>query len=141
MSFEPYDLRAIKAYFDRTSAVTVEAQEIKNRFNSWYNALGWYALSVDVGNTYNEARTLRNAFNLANAVTPEQKAQVREIFKEGLTSEEGQGQSRPIIDPVTGQVKSAHTPMNPYLLGGLVGAGALAVGYGALKIRKKIMPI
>jgi len=141
MSFLLDDLRAIKSYFDQTSAVTVEAQSVKNAFNSWYNALSWYALSVGLIATNDEARTRRNAFNLANAVTPEQKAQVQEVFKTGLTTEEGQGKPRPIIDPVTGRVQTPSTAMNPYLLGGLVGAGALAVGYGALKIRKKIMPI
>jgi len=114
------DLQAIKVYFDNTSAATSNAQEIKDKFYVWYADLGWFAKSADLQTTINEARSRRNAFNLANATTETEKQQVQDVFKYGLTTEEGQGEARPYIDPTTGQV--GHPPMIPLkykIIGGI----------------------
>lgn len=117
------DLKAIKAYFDNTSAATSTAQIIKDQFYVWYADLGWFAKSADLENTINEARSRRNAFNLANATSETEKQQVQDVFKYGLTTEEAAGEARPYIDPKTGQV--GHPPLIPLkykIIGGVVAA-------------------
>lgn len=83
------DIDAIKDYFVRTEAVTLEASKIKDEFTKWYDTLGWYSKSTD--ENFDLARNIRNRFNLANATTPEEKAAVETTMATGVSSEQAQG--------------------------------------------------
>lgn len=97
------DLTAIDSYFKRVAAVTPEADKIKKAWSLWYPSLGFYDKSFN-GAVYDEARSRRNAFNLANAKTPAEKAQVVNVMTTGMTTEQMQGKPRPPVNPQTGAV-------------------------------------
>lgn len=84
------DLDAINAFFMSTEAVTPQAVTIKDAWVTWFNQLSWWERTVD-GNTYDMARNRRNEFNLANAVTIAEKAQVENVIKTGMSTEQMQG--------------------------------------------------
>ena len=85
------DIEAVNRYMMTTEAVTEKAVELKDEWVRWYNDLSWYALNVGNQSTYDEARNRRNAFNLANATTPEERAGAKKVARKGLTTEEMQG--------------------------------------------------
>lgn len=87
---QPEDMRAIRQYIGDTQAVTPEAQQIKADFVKWYDALG--PIDVFEQSNFDLARNQRNRFNLANATTPEDKSQVEDVMKTGITAEQAQGQ-------------------------------------------------
>jgi hypothetical protein len=83
------DMAAIDAYFIATPAVTPTAVTLKDQWRSWYDQLGFFGtMSSD---NYDEARNRRNAFNLANATTPAAVAQVKEVMKTGVSTEQAAG--------------------------------------------------
>lgn len=84
------DLDAINAFFMSSDAVTPQAVTIKDEWVTWFNQLSWWDKTFD-GNTYDMARNRRNQYNLANAVSAAEKAQVKNVMKTGLSSEQMQG--------------------------------------------------
>ena len=111
------DLEAINRYMLGAEAKTPKAKQIKGEWPIWYSDLGWYAKSYDQS-VYDEARSRRNAFNIANAVTPEQKADVEQVLTKGLTTEQMLGQGdRPSIDTKTGKVTTEKTTYAATTLG------------------------
>lgn len=86
------DLDAINMFFSTSVAVTPEAIKIKDSFIKWFSQLSFWERNLD-GNTYDIARNRRNEFNLANAKTPEEKAQAQNIIKQGMSSEQQQGEA------------------------------------------------
>ena len=95
------DLDAINTYIMSTPAASPGADAIQKAWAPWYNANSGTFVSDD---TWNEARSRRNAFQLANAVTPEQQAGIKNVLATSVTPEELQGKPRPIIDVNTGKV-------------------------------------
>ena len=99
------DMTAIDAYFKRVAAVTPEADKVKKAWMLWYPSLGFYDKNFN-GKVYDEARTRKNAFNLSNAKTPAEKAQVVHVMTTGMTTETMQGKPRVPVNPQTGAVGS-----------------------------------
>jgi hypothetical protein len=127
---------AIAQYFAQTNAVTPEAVKIKNDFTIWYNGLTWVGKGLQ--SNYDLARNQRNQFDLANATTPEEKANVQNVIQTGLSTEQLQGETDRRLD--NGMLPGPVTPPTPPLIpsqyliaGGIIGGLALvamAYGYG-----------
>ena len=132
------DIKAVRAFFDATPAKTDEAAKIKDAFIKWYDGLWITANYTDLA-TYDLARNQRNRFNLANAVTPEDKAVVEDVIKTGISTEQTQGIPDRRLD--NGQLPGPEAPPTPplvptsVLIGAAVVLGlAVVVGtYGAAK--------
>ncbi len=102
------DMEAIDSYMRNTpvnpGAVNIsKARSIKSAWGPWFNDLSTWAKTTD-DDVLNDARSRRNAFNLANAKGPAGVAQVQHVLATGLTSEEIAGKPRPIINTSTGKV-------------------------------------
>lgn len=102
------DIDAINSYFMSTVANTPAAAKIKADFLDQYANLGWFDKNTS-SSVYNNLRSMRNAFNIANAVTDAEKAKVTQVLTSGLTTEQMSGKARPNIDLVTGKVSKAKT--------------------------------
>jgi peptidoglycan hydrolase-like protein with peptidoglycan-binding domain len=99
------DMDAINKYM-RTKPIepgNAEAFQIKDSFIRWWDNLGWYDKSFSAG-TYDEARTRRNQFNIANAKPGPDREHVRNVIATGIETEEMQGKPRPKVDAATGRV-------------------------------------
>lgn len=97
------DAEAILTYMKGTNAQTDAAATLKAQFLTWYNNSSWYNKNFD-SKWYDELRSRRNAFNIANSVTPKEKAAILNVLERGMTAEEMQGKPRPAIDTKTGLV-------------------------------------
>jgi|WetSurMetagenome_2_1015567.scaffolds.fasta_scaffold74584_2 peptidoglycan hydrolase-like protein with peptidoglycan-binding domain len=97
------DAEAILTYMKGTNAQTDAAATLKAQFLTWYNNSSWYNKNFD-SKWYDELRSRRNAFNIANSVTPKEKAAIQNVLERGMTAEEMQGKPRPAIDTKTGLV-------------------------------------
>lgn len=132
------DIRAIRTYFDQTAAKTAEAAKIKDDFIKWYDTL-WITANYVSEKDYDLARNQRNRFNLANAVTPEEKAAVADVIKTGISSEQTQGEPDRRLDSgmLPGPVKPPPPPLIPTsvkVAGAAVAAlVVIAAAYGAAK--------
>jgi hypothetical protein len=107
------DMDAIKAYFVRTNAVTSEATKIKNEFTKWFDGLWWFEKTSQA--SFDLARNQRNRFNLANAITPEEKQKVQTVIESGLSEEQlkiGPAADRRLSD---GMLPGPQTPPAPLL--------------------------
>jgi hypothetical protein len=126
------NMAAIRKYFADTSARTDAASKIKDDFIKWYDALWWYEKGEQ--SNYDLARNMRNRFNLANAVTPVERASVENVMKTGLTTEQmvSEEDRRLSTGMMPGPVKPPNPPLipTPWLIGGAVVAG-LAVIFAA----------
>ncbi len=108
------DLTAINAYMQRTAPVTPEATALRNSWNVWYPSLGWYDKGFST-KVMDEASPRRNKFNLANATSPAQKAQVVNVITKGMDTNQMQGKPRKETLP-TGEVGTQIK--NPSIVGG-----------------------
>lgn len=104
------DVDAIDAYMRTATAVTQEAHRLRDSYMSWFANASWWDKNMSQS-FYDELRSRRNAFNLANTKTPEERASVQEILAYGVTAEEMQGKPRPSVDPKTGAVNSGAKPV------------------------------
>jgi hypothetical protein len=113
MSDQSDNMEAIYVFMKGSVPKTTAATTIRSQFLDWYGKLGFWNKTMD-SNTYDEARTRRNQFNLKNATTPTQLAAVQDVITKGITSEQMQGKARPAVDKKTGavgsQVKNPTTP-------------------------------
>jgi hypothetical protein len=87
------DMDAINRYMMRMDLMTGQAAQHRDAWVVWYDNLSWWERTQD-GAIYDEARNRRNEFNLANAVTPEEKAGVLHVMQTGMTTEEMAGGTR-----------------------------------------------
>lgn len=120
---------AIRTYFVATEAHTPEARIIKDEFLRWYDDLTWFGKGLE--STLDLSRNQRNRFNLANATTPEEKSQVEDVIKTGLTAEQlaGGADRRLSTGMLPGPVAPPPPPLIPtkYLVAGGVGLTALVL--------------
>lgn len=100
------DAEAVFDFFKRTEARTDKAATLKAQFLTWYNQSSWFDKNFSQS-WYDQLRSRRNAFNIANAVTEADKAAVTRVLTTGMTAEEMQGKPRPKIDVKTGLVGTA----------------------------------
>jgi peptidoglycan hydrolase-like protein with peptidoglycan-binding domain len=99
------DMKAVNTYM-RTKPIpqgNTEAFQIKDAFIRWYDALSWWTRDMD-GDSWDNARTRRNQFNIALAATPIAKQEMKEQLARGIETEEMQGKAKPAYDAATGRV-------------------------------------
>ncbi len=88
------DMDAINKWMRTTPIVNNSAYAIKDDFIRWYDMLSlWDKTLSDAA--YDEARTRRNKFNLANVKNEAERAKIQEVIMTGITTEEMQGKERP----------------------------------------------
>lgn len=113
------DVEAIAKYMKEQHAINPKAKGILDLFASWYQGSGWYDKNFS-SDWYDQARSRRHQFDLANAATPAALAQVQKVMAEGMTTEQMQGKPRPKIDVKTGAVGSqVSNPTVPGIAPGL----------------------
>lgn len=91
------NLNAVNDYFNYTKANTPKAAALQSDWYSWWVSKGNpsnYLLSVP-DSVWAEAQSRRNAFNLANAVTPEAKQVVQRVIKAGMPGPQKPAASAP----------------------------------------------
>lgn len=133
------DMDAINVYMHSQPLNTAEATALFNDWVSWFDTLGWFSKNVDTS-TYDIARNKRDAFNLANAISEEDKAAVQATMKTGQSTEVNDGNtSRKNSE---GKFPTAPFQLIPtwlkYAAGGLAGVTliASAVSFSAVKAYK-----
>lgn len=99
------DNEAINDYMRRTGANTDKARDIQNQFFAFWQKGSWWDKNMS-SDWFDEARTRRNQFNLANATNIVEKQNVEKVLATGLTREQMRGGSRPKVDVKTGAVGS-----------------------------------
>ncbi len=97
------DVEAINNFMNAQHPVTPEAKNILSLYKTWYQNSSFWDKHMD-DEWFDQQRSRRNQFNLANAVSPAAKAQVEKVLTEGITSEQQQGKARPKVDAKTGAV-------------------------------------
>ena len=100
------DVEAIHGYILNLTSKTTKAETLKTQFLEWYEKASWWDKNLSQ-EWYNEMRSRRNAINIANAITPADKAAVQQTLTSGLTNEQLQGKPRPTINVKTGKVGKA----------------------------------
>src|SRR4029079_2823656 len=88
------DMDAINDYMRSKVIVNNAAYTYKDDFIRWWDNLGWYDKNFS-SSAYDEARTRRNKFDLANVKNAAEKANVERVITTGITTEEMQGKPRP----------------------------------------------
>lgn len=114
------DMDAINRYMRSQPLKTDEAAEIHDDWIVWFDNLSWWSRTMD-GESYDQARNRRNAFNRANAVTKADKAITERVITEGVTTEELAGDADRRLS--TGEY---HEP----LVGQSTKMGLVAIGAG-----------
>lgn len=98
------DMVALNDYFNRVIAITPEAVKHKAAWYTWYNGLG--AIEKRMSNAvWDQARARRNEFNLANAKTPSEKAQVEYVMATGTTTESLAGKPAAVVQAKRDEIK------------------------------------
>lgn len=100
------DVEAIHTYMLNQPSNTTKAETIKTQFLTWYENASWWDKNMSA-DWYNDMRSRRNAFNLANATTAKDLAFVQNTLATGLTQEQIDGKPRPVINIHTGKVGTA----------------------------------
>lgn len=106
------DIDAIKSYFDRTTAYTPIATQVKANFLSWYASLTW--LDKQLPSNTTKASNDRNAFNIANARTEAEGQSVKTVIETGFKPPE------PGFFQPASLASSANTPEGQKLKKGIV---------------------
>jgi peptidoglycan hydrolase-like protein with peptidoglycan-binding domain len=97
------DVEAIHGYLLNQPTKTKNAETVRVQTLEWYERGGFWDRNMST-DWYNDLRTRRNQFNLANAVSPAEKAKIEQVLATGITTEEMQGKARPAINVKTGVV-------------------------------------
>ncbi len=128
------NIDAIRAFFAQTPVQTPDAQKIKDAFVIWYDDLTWFGKGLN--SNYDLARNQRNRFELANAVTPQEKQNVQTVLTTGMSTEQLQGGAdrRDEAGNLPGPVTPPKPPLipTPYVVGGAIlgGLALIAFAYG-----------
>jgi hypothetical protein len=83
------DMNAINDYMMASQPATPSAVTLKDNWVTWWNGLGMFSNFGDAN--YDEARNRRNAYDLANATTAAQVAQVHAVMTGGQSTEQDSG--------------------------------------------------
>lgn len=126
----PEDLAAIDRYMKNTPVLTAAARAVKDEWVVWYDGIGWWG-SYSQAN-YDHARNVRNRFNLANAVTAEDRAWVDYVMRTGLTTEEMAGGTRRTLS--TGMYDEPPKPILSDTTRVALIAGGVATAVGVILI-------
>lgn len=137
------NMRAVNDYFHTVTAQTPQARQLQSDWMQWWITTGNpdnFTFFVP-DKIWDEARNRRLAFNLANAITPQEKENVIRVATTGVSSETIRSESEK-RDPVTGQIFIPPPPpfnLPKWFFPVVVGTVALVV-VGPLA-RKIIFPI
>jgi peptidoglycan hydrolase-like protein with peptidoglycan-binding domain len=88
------DMEAINVWMRTTPIVNNSAYAIKDDFIRWYDMLSLWDRTLSQA-AYDEARTRRNKFNLANVKSEAERKNIQDVIMTGITTEEMQGKERP----------------------------------------------
>lgn len=91
-SLQADDLDAINRYVTGTPVRTPQAQQAVNGWIEWFDTRSAWQKQFDRV-TFDEARNRRLAFELANATTDAERADVQRRANEGLSAEEMQSEA------------------------------------------------
>jgi hypothetical protein len=123
------NMEAIAQYMGAEKPQTAEATKIRDEFVVWYDKLWWYEKTSQAN--YDLARNMRNRYNIANALTAADKAQVQDVIKNGLTTEDfmGEPDRRTSSGMLPGPDRPPKDPFipTPWLIGLGVVAGLVVV--------------
>lgn len=127
------DIEAINRYIVYTEARTKDALKIRDEWIRWHDGLGWWKKNMEQS-VYDEARNIRNRFNLANATSKAEKEHVQHVQQTGLSTEEAQGDTRRVLS--SGMYETPDQPLIPTAF--KIGVGATLVvavlGYTAYSL-------
>lgn len=87
------DMSAINQFVSDTVAITPDAIELKNQWVRWWDGLSWYTKNVST-EAYDEARNRMKAFVIANQPTQQAKKDIKEVFAQGIDTEQMEGESK-----------------------------------------------
>lgn len=128
------DMNAINKFFMETAKVnTPAAEKVKQEWMQFWKdterTFSWYSQEE-----FDQARNLRNRFNLANAKTDAARVAVAAQQASGVTREEAGGNTRRA--GTSGDYLEEEKPWIPtsWKVGAFVGVGLLATGVFAKKI-------
>ena len=88
------NIAAIHTYVMSQPLNTKAAEKARDAWLKFHEDLGWTGREFPSVEDYDNARNLRNAFDLANAKTAAEKKVVEEFHKNGITSEELRGEPK-----------------------------------------------
>lgn len=130
------NIEAINEYIMAQPIHTTAAGQVRDEWLKWHESIGWTGQNFPSVETYDEARNLRNKFNLANAKTEAEKADIKNVQQTGLSSEQLRGETdRRTVD---GNYLVVPPEAEPWIPTKTKIAGALiAVGAGVLWFLKK----
>lgn len=120
------DLDAVNQYITTTEIKTDAARKLHDDWVKWFNDLSYYNKNIS-SSTWDEARNRRAAFNLANATSESEKAQVHEVITTGVSTEQAKGQADKRLS--SGLYDVSKPPLIPtsYKVAAATGGGAIAV--------------
>lgn len=87
------NIDAINRYITEATIKTTAGAKARDAWILWHDKLGWYDQSFPSQQVYDQARNLRNDFNIANAVSIQEKKDIKQQQQAGLTSEELRGEA------------------------------------------------
>lgn len=126
------DIDAIAQYMAGTPYRTEEARKIQDKWKVWLDGVSWWNKNYDRP-TYDRARNLRNAFNLANATTAAQQAAAQQVIKTGMTTETMTGGASRITSGGTfSEQDGGVAPSLPLWAKIAIGVGVAGLGVYAL---------
>ncbi len=108
------DIAAINVYMQTQPVNNPAAAKVKDewvKFHEGGAGSAWFPGQ----SVYDEARNIRNKFNLANARNAEERKQVELVMKGGLTTEELKGEPRRTTADGNYVVSPPPPPSNPWL--------------------------
>lgn len=128
------DIDAIALYVAGTPYRTDAARKIQDEFKTWLDSVSWWNKRYDRP-TYDHARNLRNAFNLANATTATERTAVQQVIQGGVTTEETTGAPSRITSGGTFSEKEGGVAP-PLSLWAKVAIGVAVAGLGIYGLRE-----
>lgn len=124
------DLDAINRYMGEEKPLTKEATRLRDDWVKWYNGLSWYEINFDQ-NTFDLARNRRNAYNIANTKSQDERKQVIQQIQDGLSHEQQVGEPDRRLS--TGMLPTVKLPVvsttTKIVIGVIGGIAVIAAGH------------
>jgi hypothetical protein len=120
------DISAIDRYITTAPIVTPAAQAAKEAWIQWNDGVSFYDRTFDRA-TYDHARNLRLAFQLANATTDAERGQVLDVALHGMSAEQSQGEADRRDSTGHYSEKSPGSDLSRFVLWGLGALGVVAL--------------
>lgn len=138
------NLLATNAYIHSQPIKTPEAAKVASEWTRWWDTTGNpdnYSVKIP-GEVWDEARNRKIKFNLANAVSQQEKERIIEVATKGMSSEQMQGLPDR-RDPTTGTYYVPPEPpppmFPPWVKPVALGAAALGLGLSVVPMLRKLI--